>query len=347
MGTIGNTAQSFLPETEQQLPAFLQNFSPECFVWEPSASVAATFALLTRQFWQYNAEQVLQSAAAGLGVTLHKLLWDVEHIDLSRSLSPRLSARLSSLMQSVEHRDGYAVYDALQTWSCDPPESWYSDQLLIESIAVHAWENDVLREVRSTQIPGVSGLEFFPLLERDITGLQAAVRESLERVAVADPDMHAEIESHVSLVKLFTGNGIEGLSTPRAFGAIWLKAPNMQQAQHWFLEHLVHECSHLHLNAMLIADPLLTNPQEVNRSPLRPDPRPMFQIQHGTFVLARNCRVHARLSQQYPELRLEPARAKFAEQFRSGMQVLNDHMQPTNNGTVLLNSLNRALSELN
>mgnify|MGYP006276338615 FL=1 len=183
MGTIGNTAQSFLPETEQQLPAFLQNFSPECFVWEPSASVAATFALLTRQFWQYNAEQVLQSAAAGLGVTLHKLLWDVEHIDLSRSLSPRLSARLSSLMQSVEHRDGYAVYDALQTWSCDPPESWYSDQLLIESIAVHAWENDVLREVRSTQIPGVSGLEFFPLLERDITGLQAAVRESLEPVS--------------------------------------------------------------------------------------------------------------------------------------------------------------------
>jgi hypothetical protein len=347
MGIIGTTAQTIIPESEEHRPAFLRNFLPECFVWEPSASVAAEFALLTRQFWQYNAGQALQSAAVGHGMTLHKLQRDVEHIDLSRSLAPRLCARLSSLMQSVEHRDGYAVYDALQTWSCDPPESWYSDHLLIESIAIHAWENDVLREVRSTQIPGVSGLELFPLLERDITGLQAAMRESLERVAVADPDMHAEIESHVSLVQLCTGNGIKGLSTPRAFGAIWLQAPNMQKAQYRFPEDLVHECSHLHLNAILIADSLLTNPQEVNRSPLRPAPRPMIQILHGTFVLARNCRVHARLSRQYPELRLEAAREKFAEQFRSGMQVLNDHMQPTNKGTVLLNSLNRALSELN
>ncbi len=122
-------------------------------MWEPSASVAAEFALLTRQFWQYNAGQALQSAAVGHGMTLHKLQREVEHIDLSCSLSPRLSARLSSLMQSVEHRDGYAVYyNALQTWSCDLPESWYSDQLLIESIAIHTRKNDVLREARSTQI---------------------------------------------------------------------------------------------------------------------------------------------------------------------------------------------------
>ena len=121
-------------------------------MWEPSASVAAEFALLTRQFWQYNAGQALQSAAVGHGMTLHKLQREVEHIDLSCSLSPRLSARLSSLMQSVEHRDGYAVQDARQARSCDPPESWYSDQLLIESIAIHTRKNDVLREARSTQI---------------------------------------------------------------------------------------------------------------------------------------------------------------------------------------------------
>lgn len=245
-------------------------------------------------------------------------------------------------MESIEQRDGYAVLDTLQAWYSDPPAAWYADHLVTESIAIHAWEASVLREVRSTQISGVASLQFFPMLERSIGGLQAAVSESLSRIEHVDPEMHAEIQSHVSLVKLFTGTGIEGLSTPRAFGAIWLKAPDAERAQQWFLEHLVHECSHLHLNAMLIADPLLTNPQEINRSPLRPDPRPMFQILHGTFVLARNCRVHGRLAAEFPELQLGAAHTRFEEQFRNGLEVLNRHMQPTAMGEVLLGSMNAA-----
>lgn len=343
MGATGNTVQAFFPADEAR-PSFLNGMSPDLFVWEPTPQRASVFSRLTREFWQYNAAEALQAAAGGLGENLDCLQASVRQLDPGRRLSPRLSARLSGLMEAIEHRDGYAVIDALQAWSCDPPDSWYADDLSTESIAIHAWEASVLREVRSTQVSGVAALQFFPMLERRLGGLQAAVNESLECIEQVDPEMHAEIRSHVSLVKLFTGTGIEGLSTPRAFGAIWLKAPEAERAQQWFLEHLVHECSHLHLNAMLIADPLLTNPQEINRSPLRPDPRPMFQILHGTFVLARNCRVHARLAEKFPLLRLEPALEKFREQFRNGLAVLNQYMQPTPMGNILLASLNASLN---
>ena len=343
MGAVGNAARSFFPATEDASPSFLSGLSPDLFVWQPAQQRATILARLTRQFWQYSAAEALQAAASGLGENLDRLQASVRQLDLDRPLSPRLSARLSGLMEAIEQRDGYAVMDTLQAWSSDPPDSWYADDLTTESIAIHAWEASVLREVRSTQISGVSSLQFFPMLERRIGGLQAAVSESLARIEQVDADMHAEIVSHVSLVKLFTGTGIEGLSTPRAFGAIWLKAPEAERAQPWFLEHLVHECSHLHLNAMLIADPLLTNPQEINRSPLRPDPRPMFQILHGTFVLARNCRVHARLAEKFPSLRLEAALEKFREQFCNGLAVLNQYMQPTPLGATLLASLNAAL----
>lgn len=342
MGAIGNAAQSFFPSADDSGPSFLQGISSDFFVWEPAHHRAAAMSRLTRQFWQFNATEALQAAAAGLGESLSQLQESVRQLDVDRTLSPRLSARLSGLMEAIEHRDGYAVYDSLQAWLGDPPDSWYSEELTTESIAMHAWEAAVLREVRSTQISGVSALQFFPVLERKIDSLQAAVAEALVRIGQVDPEMHSEIVSHVSLVKLFTGSGIEGLSTPRAFGSIWLKAPDVDRAQQWFLEHLVHECSHLHLNAMLIADPLLNNPQEINRSPLRPDPRPMFQILHGTFVLARNCRVHARLAAEFPELQLTPALQKFREQLRNGLEVLNQFMQPTAMGEVLLKSLSAA-----
>ena len=151
--------------------------------------------------------------------------------------------------------------------------------------------------------------------------------------------MHAEIVSHVSLIKLFTGRGIEGLSSPKAFGAIWLRMPEAGEEIPWFLEHLVHECSHLHLNALLAFDPLLTNPNDIHQAPIRPDPRPLFQVLHGTFVLARNRRVHRRLVERHPDLGLEPALCRFEEQCASGVAVVTESMQPTPRGRRLLDSL--------
>jgi hypothetical protein len=326
--------------------AFDQVVSDAFFTWEPNRERAVVLARVARVFWQSNAMRALRAASDGLSEPIDCLMRAVSEIDLDRPLSPRLSARLAGLMEAMERRDGYAVYDTLQAWSADPPSTWYAQALTTESIATHAWETPLLREVRSTQISGGGPLEFFPMLERDTQGLHGSMLEALGRIETACPAMHAEISSHVSMIKLFTGNGIEGLSSPKVYGALWLKAPTLENAQSWFLEHLVHECSHLYLNAMLIVDPLLNNPQEMNKAPIRPDPRPMFQILHGTFVLARNCDVHAKLDTLYPELKLRPMLEKFREQFRNGFEVLSKHMEPTERGALLLDSLSSFCDEL-
>jgi HEXXH motif-containing protein len=170
------------------------------------------------------------------------------------------------------------------------------------------------------------------------TGQHPTTRTSLELIAEVDPDMAAEITALVSQVKLFAGRGMEGLSTPKAFGAIWLKLPEPDQALGWFFEHLVHECSHLQLNALFALDSLLTNPAEINQAPIRPDPRPMFQILHGTFVLARNVRVHSRLHAAHPELGLGAALDRFREQYARGLEVIRKHLKPTDRGRLLMAS---------
>jgi HEXXH motif-containing protein len=304
----------------------------------PSASNAASVARLWREIWRFNAVNAVGAAEAGLSTRLPRLMAAVRGIDLDQRLEPRIYARSAALMEAMGKGNGDAVYDTLQAWSVDPPESWATQQILTESIAHHAWEQELLVEVRGTRVKTMKPLSLFPLLETDLTPLHAAAMQALALIGAVDAEMHAEITEHVSLIKLFNGVGVEGFSSPKAFGAIWLRRPEPGQEIAWFLEHLVHECSHLHLNALLALDPLLTNPQEIHQAPLRPDPRPLFQVLHGTFVLRRNCRVHRRLVAQFPELALQDVLAEFEEQLARGMEVIAARMGPTDRGRLLLQS---------
>jgi hypothetical protein len=309
------------------------------FAVEPAPAMATAVAQIWRGIWRSNALQALAAAVEGLGQPLPGLQAAVAGVNLQKRLSPRLFARLATLMEAMQRGDGYAVYDSVQAWCSDPPDTWTTDHISTESIAVHNWERDLLAEVRGTQVNNVAPLTLYPLLETDLSPLQAVVQEALGRIAEVDTAMHSEIQEHVALIKLFRGPGVEGFSSPKAFGAIWLQVPQPDQALAWFLEHLVHECSHLHLNALLALDPLLFNPSELHQAPIRPDPRPLFQVLHGTFVLARNCRVHRRLIAQWPDLGLEPTLRQFEDQLARGVGVLETRMQPTPRGQRLLTAL--------
>jgi hypothetical protein len=308
------------------------------FTAEPSAERAVSLASAWRRFWQLQARSALEAAAEGVDRSLFHLIQGVLNLDFNRRLSPRVSGRLAALMDAMTREDGYGVFDTLQAWISDRPDQWYADECVLESVATQDWEVPLLHEIRSTRVEGVAPLQVFPLLEEELTPYFHAFTQALGLIRQVDPEMCSEIETHVCLIKLFNGRGIEGLSSPKAFGAIWLKAPDKDSALTWFLEHLVHECSHLHLNALMAFDPLLTNPNEIHRSPIRPDPRPMFQVLHATFVLFRNRRVHARLHAMFPDLNLGPALQEFDLQFNNGVAVLNEFMKPTVNGQKLLES---------
>jgi HEXXH motif-containing protein len=321
-------------------PVFLRSPVPRWFTCVPNATNTLELAVIGRQFWQYTAMETLSYAAQGLGENVGHLLKAVADFNTEQRLHPRLNARLGNVMASIERRDGYSATDELQAWCSDSPESWYAAKgITVESIATHAWERALLHEIRSHQVPETKAPGVFPMLERPLLPHEKRIEEVMRMIREVDPAMHHEIAEHVSLVKLFTGRGIEGLSTPKAFGAIWLQAPEPENAISWYLEHLVHECSHLHLNLLMVLDPLMTNPNDLNEAPIRPDPRPMFQILHGTFVLARNCRTHRRVSAEYPELGLTEAVKKFEEQFLKGLEVLTHNMKPTELGHYLIDTL--------
>lgn len=321
-----------------QVIPFAPSIDDAWFSVVPSRLHSTSVAHVWREIWRYNAVNAVAAAEEGLATHLPRLMAAVRGIDLNQRLVPRLSARLAALMEAMGRGDGDAVCDILQAWSVDPTECWATDQILTESIAQHAWEQELLADVRGTRVQGQSPLSLVPLLETDLIPLHGAAMEALALIAAVDDEMHAEITAHVSLIKLFNGVGVEGFSSPKAFGAIWLRLPEPGKEIAWFLEHLVHECSHLHLNALLALDPLLINPQEIHQAPIRPDPRPLFQVLHGTFVLWRNCRVHRRLVHHFPELNLQAVLSGFKEKLERGMEVIATRMNPTRRGQLLLQS---------
>jgi hypothetical protein len=126
MGNIGNTAKPLYGDLADSSQSFAKEINESFFCWEPNEKRAKVLARLTREFWRSNAEKAVLTAAKGLSENLDILLSSIRAIDLQRTLAPRLSARLSSLIESMERRDGYAVMDGIQAWTADPPESWYS-----------------------------------------------------------------------------------------------------------------------------------------------------------------------------------------------------------------------------
>ena len=82
----------------------------------PSRDTIAGVAASARAFWRDTAIQAIEAAASGLGRDLSELAGRVRAVDLGRRLSPRLSGRLTALMDAVTRRDGYAAIDRLQAW---------------------------------------------------------------------------------------------------------------------------------------------------------------------------------------------------------------------------------------
>jgi hypothetical protein len=324
-------------------PTFTGTVTETWFEAKPSADTAKQLSKAWRSIWRENALYALDLASKGLGEPLNHLQNAVATVDLERKLKPRLFARLAMLMEAMRRKDIYAVYDIVQAWQTDPPETWATNQIKTESIAIHSWEQATLAEARGTKVNPASSVQLFPLLEADLEPVASIASEALDKIGQVDKAMLAEIDAHVSLIKLFKGRGIEGFSSPKSFGAVWLQLPQTNKALAWFLEHLVHECSHLHLNALLAIDPLLLNPNELHQAPIRPDPRPLFQVLHGTFVLARNCRVHRKLISRWPRPDIEASLSQFESQFLRGLDVLKTSMKPTPLGQHLLNDLEAEL----
>jgi hypothetical protein len=109
---------------------------------------------------------------------------------------------------------------------------------------------------------------------------------------------HKQVLTYLESIVLFAGVGLTGGTTVKTMGDIFIRlhTPNLD-ANHniglawlsrtsYYLEQLVHETSHVHLDLIMEFDPIILNGSEADyESPIRNDKRPMRGVFHATYVL--------------------------------------------------------------
>lgn len=117
---------------------------------------------------------------------------------------------------------------------------------------------------------------------------RAALEQSLRRMETIAPDVHAEFDTLVSDILTLHSPTMNAATSLCALGII--RVSQLRPGQSWtrYLENLVHEAAHHHLNYLWFVDPIILNEDSgTYASPLRREKRPLSGIYHAMFVLAR------------------------------------------------------------
>ena len=318
----------------------LEDSLAECFTVEPSVARARELHASYRRLMREQFLQALGAAAEGLDLDLSPLSHRIEGISPNQRLSPAAYVALTMLTEALRSGDVTRVGDRLQAIWIMPESELRDSAFRIQPVLTEAWETPFIDSVRNDPIEGLSedARIVRPLLAHDPGPEISACEAALGLLEEIDPELSDEFREYVSRVKLFAGRGYLGFSSPAAFGAIFMRLSDTDPVAH-FLEHLVHELSHLHLNVLMAHDPLLRNPAATGSAPLRPDQRPLYQILHATFVLGRNLRVTRRVVERHPELGYERALREFEEKFLEGFRTLQEQAEFTEPGRRLFQSL--------
>ncbi|RDE07743.1 HEXXH motif domain-containing protein [Pelagibacterium lacus] len=144
------------------------------------------------------------------------------------------------------------------------------------------------------------------------------------------PELFAEVRAVIGQVVLAVGEPggtyhFDGGSSYRLWGALVLN-PSFHPTEMDVVEVIGHESGHTLLFGHSIDEPLVFNPDdELFKSPLRLDPRPMDGIFHATFVLAR---MHWTMSKLIDSGLLTAEEAAHAEEARqSDARLFHDGLQ--------------------
>lgn len=189
--------------------------------------------------------------------------------------------------------------------------------------------------------------EIFPPSPKAAAGCREQIQGAFDLMDAGDPALAAEIRALLREIVLAAGAEdpkaltFDGASASMLWGAIIINA-NRRDGTLGMAQMLAHESAHNLIFGLCAEGPLVENsPEELYRSPLRVDPRPMIGIYHATYVTARMHRVVQRLlasgvlSAPLPE----KARKELAENrrlFDQGITVVREHAKLTPLGEAII-----------
>jgi hypothetical protein len=212
-----------------------------------------------------------------------------------RFISPKLYMSYFKLRQAMEQDDVYTVKTIISSLN--------GLNARISTCAIEAGLTNKLEvELFNEEVLVSFGLDKFNASSPNALTLNTfkkSVLQALTLIETADPIFTQEIQALVSNIYLVESNTNVGATSPKFFGAIYATLPPDKLLTHRILlltDNIVHETSHLYLNAIMIHDPLILNDaDELYTSPLRKTLRPMIGIYHAAFVLSRVIRVLKRI----------------------------------------------------
>lgn len=159
-----------------------------------------------------------------------------------------------------------------------------------------------------------------------------------ERIVDHAPELAVE---HASVLVGIVPTGTPGevsysASYKEAIGLVYL---SLNPSSLTMTEALVHEVQHSKLNLLAWSDPLLTNSGELYKSPVRPDPRPLWGVLLAVHAFLPVARIHRSMIAAGDPC-ADPRRyMDVLTVNHEGMDVLRAHAQPTALGKQLLDGM--------
>lgn len=288
-------------------------------------------------------QEHIESVAFKTRIDLNYLQEKITQIDPATRLSPALFGVYARLRDAYRGNHLESIFESLQALRMLHQDQLYAPKRGYSSILTDAWESHSISEIRREALSSQEDIQMLPLLHwhtEDFPPVSLKQAETI--ISELEPAMWHEIEIYVSHIKLFLGKALESVTSPRYFGAIYLRLPSQEEDPiAYYISTVLHETAHLHLFAMMSGDKLVLNTEnELFASPLRKDKRPMTGILHATFVLSRMIRFFRKYVACFEvgEATLNML-LKSENLFSEGIETIRQNARLTEAGTSLFNSL--------
>jgi len=225
-------------------------------------------------------------------------------LDTTAPLSPLFYALYWGLRQAVEQSSIDAVADSVRDVLNAHIDELTDQTFRGESILSDPWEKVIIEQYRAMSFGhdversrADGRIVVRPRFDHVCALAQAQLTHAQAIIASTDPTHSQEIKHYLRGVKLFSGSCSPGGSTIQAQGVIFMVPAHERSSDPviYYVDWLIHECSHMHLSALMLIDPLASNLTDDVGSPLRPDKRPLHGVMHAGFVLYRLVRFFRKL----------------------------------------------------
>lgn len=274
---------------------------------------------------------LIDSAEAGLNQDLSPIKNKLK--DINKKPSPLFFLHHHLLKEAILSQSKKNVHNTLALLDCTKKERYEISQTIQFQILDEAeWTTEC---AKITQEPN----KYNPCTREDIERDKGFLYEIKDRainvldiIKEYDQELYGEITEHLSVIILSAGEKLVGPlgyplfgSTSLAYhGALFMQIPyEYKFFDELILEHIVHECAHIHLNSILLNDDLImNNPDELYKSSVRKDLRPLLGIYHALFVSYRVLGIFKKCQEKFSSTYMKNQTKKVQLQFDGAFECI-------------------------